>query len=275
VKHDPEASLPALPAPEPGLPDHPAFATEAETEAYWVGVSNGLRMAAASSVTVVGGTPGEAPTGPRVRRARVDGLSGLKQAVFLESYAEGLTVEEAAAAAGISVSALYNFANRAAGHAFAIAWDAAAHRRRRRFADHLMDRALKGQTEVVRGEDGRLVGTRHRHDNRLAMGMLTRADRKAEAYREEERLIFAVSEELEELLDIIEAEGNAAAFIESRRPAEAEPYPPPGCRPGRDENRIDFYYRSRRPDEEERLPDERFDRYPDSGRGEPDGDGLP
>ena len=105
----------------------------------------------------------------------MDGLSGVKQAVFLESYAGGLTVEEAAAAAGVSVSALYNFANRAAGQAFAIAWDAAAHRRRRRFADQLMDRALKGQTEVLRGENGRLVGTRHRHDNRLAMAMWSRS----------------------------------------------------------------------------------------------------
>ena len=269
MKHAPEPRLPALPAPEPGLPDHPEFASDAETEAYWRGVSSGLRMAAASSVTILGGASDTAAPGPRVRRARVDGLSGVKQAVFLEAYAEGLTVEEAAAKAEISVSALYNFANRAAGRAFAVAWDAAAHRRRRRFADHLMDRALKGQTEVLRGEDGRLVGTRHRHDNRLAMGMLTRADRKAEAWREEERLILAVSEEFEELLDIIEVEGDAMFFIETHQPVEAEPYPPHGCLPRHDEERVSHYYRHRRHDHVDRLPDDRFDPYPDSARDRP------
>ncbi|HYD11421.1 MAG TPA: hypothetical protein VEC11_01090 [Allosphingosinicella sp.] len=258
-----------VPAPAPGLPEHPVFPTDAETEAYWRGVSSGLQMAAASNVTIVGGPPDDGAPGPRVRRARIDGLSGVKQAVFLESYAEGLTVEEAAAKAQISVSAIYSFANRAAGRAFAIAWDAAAHRRRRRFADHLMDRSLKGQTEVIRGEDGRLVGTRHRHDNRLAMGMLTRADRKAEAYTEGERLTLAISEEFEELLDIIEAEGNAMAFIESRRPLEEEPYPPASRAPEGDEALRDFYYRSRSAAEENRLPDRPFDRYPDNGREGP------
>lgn len=263
MKHD----LPALPAPEPGLPDHPTYPTEAQQEAYWHGVSNGLRMAQASSVTLVGAAPEEGAPGPRVRRARVDGLSGVKQAVFLEGIAAGLTVEEAAAKVEISVSAVYNFANRAAGRAFAIAWDAANHRRRRRFADHLMDRSLKGQTEVIRGENGLLVGTRHRHDNRLAMGMLTRADRKAEAYRAGERLTVAVSEEFEELLDIIEAEGDAEAFVESRRPA-AEAYRPQEALPERDDDRLALYYRWRSSAEAGRLPDDAIDPYPDSAREE-------
>ena len=123
MKHDPEKAMLPIPAPEPGLPEHPVFATDAETEAYWRGVSNGLRMAAASSVTLVGAAPEDTQPGPRVRRARVDGLSGVKQAVFLEGIAAGLTVEEAAAKAGVSTTALYNFANRRAGRAFAIGWD--------------------------------------------------------------------------------------------------------------------------------------------------------
>lgn len=270
MKHAPEPQPLALPVPEPGLPDHPAFATDAETEAYWRGVSNGLRMAAASSVTIVGAVQEGAPPGPRVRRARVDGLSGVKQAVFLESIAAGLTVEEAAAKAEISTSAVYNFANRAAGRAFAIGWDAASRRARRRHADALTERALKGQTEILRDKDGILVGTRHRHDNRLAMGMLTRADRKADAYREDERLVAAIAEEFEELLDVIEAEGNANAFILSRHPAEAEPYPPSGARPERDEHRLDFYYRTRSRAMVEHLPADRFDPYPDGAREETD-----
>jgi hypothetical protein len=271
VKDSPEPSLPALPAPEPGLPDHPAFATDAETEAYWRGVSNGLRMAAASNVTLVGGAPDKAAPGPRVRRARVDGLSGVRQAVFLEGIAAGLTVADAAASAEISVAAVYNFANRAAGRAFAIGWDAATRRARRRRADELMDRAMKGQTEILRGPDGMLVGTRHRHDNRLALGMLTRADRKAEAWREEERLVAAVAEEFEELLDIIEIEGNAMAFIDSRRPADQD-YPPPARCPERDDDRIEAYYRRRPYDEGASMP-EIVDPYPDSMRPEPGTDG--
>ena len=230
MKHDPENLH--LPAPEPGLPEHPAFATDQETEDYWRGVSNGLRMAAASSVTLVGAPPEDAQSGPRVRRARVDGLSGIKQAVFLESYAEGLTVEEAAARAEISVSAIYNFANRAAGRAFAVAWDAASHRRRRRFADHLADRSLKGQ---------------------------------AEAYREDERLVIAVSEEFEELLDIIEAEGDAEAFVISRTPVE-DGYRPQERLPEADRDRMARYHLFLSPEEKARLPDRDHDPYPDGAR---------
>lgn len=267
MKHDPESPRLPVPSPEPGLPEHPAFPTDAETEAYWRGVSNGLRMATASSVTIVGGPPDDTASGPRVRRARVDGLSGVKQAVFLEGIASGLTVEEAAAKAEISVSAVYNFANRRAGRAFAIGWDAATHRSRRRFADHLMDRSLKGQTEVMRGENGLLLGTRHRHDNRLAMAMLTRADKKAEAWREGERLTVAVAEEFEELLDIIEAEGDALSFIESRRPA-ADEYRPQERLPEKDDEYVGRYYRFRSPEEEARMPDEPCDPYPYSARDE-------
>ncbi|HYI47491.1 MAG TPA: hypothetical protein VEX35_03405 [Allosphingosinicella sp.] len=227
-------------------------------------------MAAASSVTIVGGPPPEeGQPGPRVRRARVDGLSGVKQAVFLEGISVGLTVAEAAAKAEISVTAVYNFANRHAGRAFAIAWDAAARRARRSFADHLHERALKGQTEILRDKDGALIGTRHRLDNRLALGMLTRLDRKAEAWREDERLIAAVSEEFEELLDIIEAEGNAMAFIDSRRPV-GEEYQPQGWLTESDHDRVDAYYMRRPCEEGARMPNDIIDPYPDSGR-DPDG----
>jgi hypothetical protein len=110
-----------------------------------------------------------------------------------------------------------------------------------------------------------LVGTRHRHDNRLAMAMLTRADKKAEAYREGERLTIAISEEFEELLDIIEAEGDADSFIESRRPAE-EDYRERDRLPRYDDDHVARYYRFRSPEEKQRLPGNDFDPYPDSGR---------
>src|SRR5438132_7026949 len=108
---------------------------------------------------------------------------------------------------------------------------------------------------------GMLVGTRHRHDNRLAMAILTRADRKADAYREGERLTIAVSEEFEELLDLIEAEGNAMAFIGSRRPA-ADDYRPQDQIPHADDERIHAYYERRPYAEGARIGDGIFDPYP-------------
>jgi hypothetical protein len=270
MKHNPEN--PKLPVPAgPGLPEHPVYQTEAQNEAYWTGVSNGLKMAAASSVTLVGAAPDEAQPGQRLRRARVDGLSGVKQAIFLEGIAAGLTVDEAAAKAGISTTALYNFANRRAGRAFAIGWDAARRRQRNPIADQLMERSLKGQVEVVRGEDGLLAGVRHRKDNRLAMAMLTRADKRAEAYREDERLIAAVSEEFEELLDIIEAEGDAESFIESCRPVDGD-YRERDRLPESDDDRKALYYQWRSPEERARLPKDDCDPYPESARPEPPDD---
>jgi len=158
----------AAPLPVPAAPPPP------DDEAYWRGYHAALAAQAA---------PDDEPSpSPRVRRMRVDGFTGAKQVVFLEAVAEGRTVGEAAARTGISVTTAYNFRNRRAGRAFNYAWEAASRRARRPLADRLHDRSLSGQTETYRGKDGEVVGTRHRHDNRLAMAMLTRADRKAEAF---------------------------------------------------------------------------------------------
>jgi hypothetical protein len=95
--------------------------------------------------------------------------------------------------------------------------------------------------------------------------MLTRADRKAEAYREDERLVAAVAEEFEELLDVLEAEGDADYFIDCHRPA-AEDYRPEACRPVPDEEQVSHYYARRPSAQVERLPDGVFDPYPDRAR---------
>jgi len=218
--------------PAPAREQQPVFAGEAEEGAYWRGFHAALGVAA---------EPAADGASPRVRRMRVDGFTGVKQAAFLEGIADGFTVGEAAAKARISVATVYNFRNRRAGRAFNIAWEAADRRARRPLADRLRDRSLEGQTDTVRDKDGGIVGTRHRHDNRLAMAILTRLDRKAEAYKEDERLVGVIAEEFEEMLDVIEAEGEAEAFIEERRPdgqdyAAAERLPAP-----------------RGPDEQERL----------------------
>ena len=251
MKQDPKALVPADPRPpdapeEIGPPDPPAFATDAEEDIYWRGVNAGLRMGGESAVTQVGGAP-EPPPDPdapvesrRVRRARWDGFTGPKQAIFLEQIGEGATVEQAAKAAGISPQAAYNFRNRRAGRAFNIAWEAANRRQRRPLADKLHDRSVAGQTQTYRDKDDLIVGTRHYHDNRLAMAMLTRLDRKAEAYREDERLVTAVAEEFEELLDCIEAGGDAEDFILSRTPPPRI-YRPQDSLAKADEDWVDAY----------------------------------
>jgi hypothetical protein len=192
----------ARPGPPPG---------EAEEAAYWRGYHAALGAAAEAG-----------SESPRVWRMRIDGFTGEKQAGFLERIAAGATVVEAAAAAGVSVTTVYNFRNRRAGRAFNIAWEAADCRARRPLADYLRDRSVNGQTDTVHDKAGEIVGTRHRHDNRLAMAILTRLDRKADARKEDERLVTVVAEEFEELLDLIESGGDAEAFIEARRPAERD-----------------------------------------------------
>ncbi|HMG47982.1 MAG TPA: hypothetical protein VK614_11045 [Allosphingosinicella sp.] len=226
----PAAAPPAANDVHPGgaeaepAPNLPALnrAGEVEDAAYWRGYHAALAVAAQPAA--------DDSDSPRVRRMRIDGFSGEKQAVFLESIAAGFTVGEAAGRARISVTAVYNFRNRRAGHAFNIAWEAADRRARRPLADHLRGRAVEGQTDTLRDKEGGIVGTRHRHDNRLAMAILTRLDRKAEAYREDERLVTVIAEEFEEMLDVIAAEGDAEEFIAARRPAEQD-YPPPGRAP--------------------------------------------
>jgi hypothetical protein len=246
------ADPPAPEAPEETDPlDPPAFASEAEEDAYWRGVNSGLRMSGESAVTQFGDGAGPPldPDAPvesrRVRRARWDGFTGPKQAIFLERIAEGATVAQAAQAAGISPQAAYNLRNRRAGRAFNIGWEAAGRRARRPLADRLHDRSVAGQTETIRDKDRRLIGTRHRHDNRLAMAMLTRLDRKAEAFREDERLVTSVAEEFEELLDCIEEGGDAEAFIRSRTPdSGAYRQQDALARPGKD--RVEAYEARRR-----------------------------
>lgn len=202
---DPQAQPDAnLPVPCPGPPG-----PEAEDAAYWRGYHAALAAQAA---------PADESASPRVRRVRVDGFTGAKQVVYLEAIAEGLTVEKAAARAGVSVTTAYNFRNRREGRAFNLAWEAASRRARRPLADKLHDRSVEGQTDTYRDKDGEIVATRHRHDNRLAMATLTRLDRKAEAHREDERLVTVLAEEFEELLDCIEEGGDTEDFIESRRP---------------------------------------------------------
>ena len=61
---------------------------------------------------------------------------------------------------------------------FAEAWVAAQALARQRLPDDLLERALRGQADRI-VKNGEVIAERHRTDNRLALGLLTRLDRLA------------------------------------------------------------------------------------------------
>lgn len=119
---------------------------------------------------------GEAAPAPILRH---DGWTPDRQRLFLESLAEGHSVEAACRIVGMSHQSAYAFRRRAGGQAFALGWAAARLIARESIADALLVRAIDGQVETITRDDGRRV-ERHRYDNRLAAQMLHRLDRLAE-----------------------------------------------------------------------------------------------
>lgn len=167
--------------------------------------------------------------------ARCDGWSPERQRAFLEALAETGVVRAACEACGLSTRSAYNLRFRVDGTAFRLGWDAALLLARARLADELMARAIEGQEDVlVHGEDG--VVTRRRHDNRLAMSMLSRLDRLADPASDgDAALARIVARDFEAFLDMISRRGveeNAAGltaatalFLATRRPDMAAPVP--------------------------------------------------
>lgn len=159
------------------------------------------------------------------RRCRHDGWTPERIVRFLESLAACGVVADACKAVGLSAQSAYAYRNRRTGRAFATAWDAVLiHRARGRLGDELMSRSINGCVEAVHIQNGSVVGEKHRYDNRLSMAVLTRLDRLAEKQGDREDQLRAVSEDLDDLLDVIEAGGDADAFVDARKPA---PPPPP------------------------------------------------
>lgn len=221
-----EPAIPLTPAPE--ADDEPRFATDAEEQAYWEGVTHGIRIAASPGQDHgLDGEPGAEPVAVLARpgrRRRHDGWTGAKMARFLEVLAGCGVVADACRAAGMSVQSAYALRNRRAGRAWAAAWEAIlVHRARGRLSDEVLSRAINGVTERV-VKDGEVVAERHRHDNRLAMAVLSRLDRLAEAQNTEEaRTLRAVSEDFDLFLESLEEGGDLDGFIEERRPAAPKP----------------------------------------------------
>lgn len=112
------------------------------------------------------------------RRLRHDGWDGPRKAIFCRTLAETGVVTEACRACGMSAKAAYALRQR--DQVFALAWEAALSMARERLADELLARSMKGSVEQIMNNHGAIVGERHSYDNRLAMAVLRRLDRRAE-----------------------------------------------------------------------------------------------
>ncbi len=208
-------------------PDDPQFATQAEADAWWAGVTHGLRCASGETLreddgpVAPGDAGGEAADvfDPSGRRLRADGWLPWKKAQFLLVLASGGIVADACKVVGMSVASAYALKNRRSGRAFAKMWDAILiHRARGRLADANLERAMNGCVEQI-VKDGAVVAERRRFDNRLSMAMLTRLDRLAESRSgEESELLRALSEDFDDYLEVVEAGGDEDAFFEAHRP---------------------------------------------------------
>ncbi|MFS0772144.1 hypothetical protein [Sphingomonas sp. 1P08PE] len=157
---------------------------------------------------------------------RADGWTCDRQRTFLAALAEGSTVEAAAALVGLSPQSAYGFRQRAHGAAFALGWRAALLLQRDKLVDTLTSRAFDGQVDTFTRADGTEV-TRHRHDNRLALALLSRLDRIAERddatdHHGEAQAQRIVAGEWQRYLDMVAADATPARiglFLAARAPA--------------------------------------------------------
>ncbi len=173
------------------------------------------------------------PATPTRYTQRSDGWTPDRQRGFLERIAEGATVDEASASVGLSPGAAYTLRRRAAGAAFALGWDAAKLVARPIVAETLFLRAIAGQTERVTRPDGEVI-ERHRYDNRLAMSLLNRLDRHADAAETANAATRMVAAEFDAFLDIIARDAGparAGLFLGERLDADAI-QPGAGAGPG-------------------------------------------
>jgi hypothetical protein len=259
--HDP--FTPGAATDEPASPSNftvedegPAFATRAERDAYWQGVTQGIRDAGREpghphlpadfelNLTRDGAGPGLTsaklldawphnphdanPPLPDDPKTRHDGWDPAKERLFHTILAETGIVSDACRACKMSRNSAYARRRSAAGRAFALGWDAAILIARGAVADDVMSRARHGVIDRVY-KNGELVAERHHYDNRLTMAVLTRLDRQAEGLGENAPVIRAVAQEFDRFLDLLpEGVAGAEAFVAARFPTpttDGEPLP--------------------------------------------------
>jgi hypothetical protein len=159
-------------------------------------------------------------------QVRADGWSPARQRLFLETLAATGIIRSACDAAQISTRAAYALRIRRDGAAFRLGWDAAILIARARLADELLARALTGHEEVIHRDEDTI--TRRRHDNRLAMSMLSRLDRMADTPPEgsDAALARVVAQDFAAYLDLICPEERIADQADQPDPAPAHAHAP-------------------------------------------------
>ena len=157
-------------------------------------------------------------------QVRADGWSPARQRLFLETLAATGVITTACDAVHISPRAAYALRIRRDGAAFRLGWDAAILIARARLADELLARALTGHEEVIRKDSDAGEITRHRHDNRLAMSMLSRLDRMADnpPQGSDAALARVVAQDFAAYLDMLCPPEPAPEKAEAAHPATPE-----------------------------------------------------
>ena len=175
----------------------------------------------------------EVPPPPAPPTVRADGWLPIRQRVFLESLAETGVVVQACNDCQMSPRAAYTLRLRDEGIGFRLGWEAAILIARGRLVDTLMERAINGWDEVItRFADDSDERIRHRIDNRLAMSLLGRLDRRAEVPLTEATdaaLARIIAQDFEAFLDLIESGAAGAAIslflaLRTPKPVEANPH---------------------------------------------------
>lgn len=159
-------------------------------------------------------------------RTRHDGWTADRQRIFLQALSEGAGVTHACRVVGMSQQSAYALRRSARGAGFALGWQAAQLLGREVLADDLLERAMNGVTETFTYRNGD-TAERHRHDNRLAMAMLSRMDRMADAARHEASHAAArlVAREFDQYLDLIGKDAGparAGLFLGARAEAASD-----------------------------------------------------
>jgi hypothetical protein len=218
MKHNQNPFAPEAATDEPASPQQPSRLPAAfEPEL--------VRSRADPSLTSTGLVEAYTPTTTDARgyAIRHDGFTPERQTIFLSVLALCGVVADACRAAGVSRDTVYAFRTSPRGHAFALAWDAAILIARRPLSDELMSRVMNGVVERIY-RNGELWGERHRHDNRLAMQVLTRLDRQVADMGEGVATARVIAQDWEAFLGIVGAGGEEAeTFLAARAPQQREP----------------------------------------------------
>ena len=111
-----------------------------------------------------------------VKPVRRDGWTAARRAGFIDALAKTGNVRAAAAAVGMSHVSAYKLRNRSGEERFRTAWDIATGARIERFTDLAMERISEGTARPL-VHNGRIIGYRVDHDDKLLMSMLRRPAR--------------------------------------------------------------------------------------------------